>query len=62
MDGFCTTLSYYNTRYNFEFNLTGLSLDDISSVIRQKGESQKGCFKKAKHEFPKNEHFLPPYT
>ena len=29
-------------------------------VIRQKGESQNGCHKKAiTHNFPKNEHFLP---
>ena len=27
-----------------------------SSIIRQKGESQNGCF------FPKNEHLLPPDT
>ena len=33
-----------------------------SSVIRQKGESQNGCFKKTKHAkfSEKNEHFLPP--
>ena len=33
-----------------------------SSVIRQKGESQNGCFKKKKStpNFPKNEHFLVP--
>ena len=31
-----------------------------SSVIRQKGESQKGCFKKTKHaKFSENEHFFP---
>ena len=31
------------------------------SVIRQKGESPNGCFKKTKHpNFPKNESFLPP--
>ena len=31
-----------------------------SSVIRQKGESQNGCFKKkSTSNFPKNEHFLP---
>ena len=34
-----------------------------SSVIRQKGECQKGCFKKTKHaNFPKNNYFLPPDT
>ena len=34
-----------------------------SSGIRQKGESQNGCFKKVKHaKFPKNKHFLPPDT
>ena len=33
-----------------------------SSVIRQKGESQNGCFKKkSTPNFPKNEH-LPPDT
>ena len=33
----------------------------IWSVIRQKGESQNGCFKKQQStvNFPKNEHFLP---
>ena len=32
-----------------------------SSVIKQKGESQNGCYKKIKHsKFHKNEHFLPP--
>ena len=40
--------------------------NDNSSVIRQKGESQNGCFKKTKHEnktnFPKKKHFLPPDT
>ena len=31
------------------------SVSWISSVIRQKGESQGGCFKKTKHtKFPKN--------
>ena len=37
-------------------------MDDIyfSLVIRQKGKSQNGCFKKTKHSsFPKKEHFLP---
>ena len=35
----------------------------ISSVIRQKGESQNGCFKRqSTPNFPKNEHFLPPDT
>ena len=34
-----------------------------SSVIRQKGESQNGCFKKAKHaEISKKQTFLPPDT
>ena len=35
-----------------------------SSLIRQKGKSQNGCFKKTKYaEFSKkNEHFLPPDT
>ena len=32
----------------------------ISSVIRQKGESQSGCFKKAKHAKISEKHFLPP--
>ena len=34
---------------------------NISSVIRQKGESQNDCFKKKQTtpNFPKNEHFLP---
>ena len=32
-----------------------------SSVIRQKGESQNGCFKKAKHvKFSKKRTFLTP--
>ena len=35
----------------------------ISSTIRQKGESEKGCYKKTKQsKFPQNEHFLPPDT
>ena len=35
----------------------------ISSVIRQKGESQKRCFKKAKHaKFSEKRTFLPPDT
>ena len=30
-------------------------------TIRQKGESQNGCYKKTKHaKFPKNKHFLSP--
>ena len=32
-------------------------LSNKSSGIRQKGESQNGCF-----TFPKNKHFLPPDT
>ena len=33
------------------------------SVIRQKGESQNGSFKKTTHaKFSENEHFLPPDT
>ena len=36
------------------------SINNKPSVIKQKGESQKGCFKKTKHTyFPKKEHFLP---
>ena len=35
-------------------------LFSVSSVIRQKGESQNGCFKKAKHTSEK--HFLPLNT
>ena len=35
----------------------------LSSVIRQRGVSRNGCFKKTKQpNFPKNKHFLPPYT
>ena len=36
----------------------------FSSVIRQKGKSQNGCFKKTHFpsNFPKNEYFLPPDT
>ena len=35
----------------------------IPSVIRQKGESQNGYFKKTKHaNFSEKEHFLPPDT
>ena len=34
---------------------------DNSLVIRQKSESQNGCFKKTKPaKFPKNKHFSPP--
>ena len=37
--------------------------ESISSVIRQKGESQNACFKKSKHtKFSKNEHSLSPDT
>ena len=33
----------------------------VSSVIRQKGESQNGCFKKAKHaKISKKQTFLTP--
>ena len=33
-----------------------------SSVIRQKGESQNGCFKKTKHfKFSEKRTFLTPY-
>ena len=36
---------------------------EVLSVIRQKGESQNGCFKKAKHaKISKKKHFLPPDT
>ena len=43
-------------RISFAKILPSLSL----SVIRQKGESQNGCFKKTKHaKFSENEHFLP---
>ena len=36
------------------------SLYHITTVIRQKGESQKGCFNKKQSmpNFPKSEHFL----
>ena len=35
---------------------------DKSSVIRQKGESQNGCFKKTKHvEFSEKQAFLTPW-
>ena len=44
-----------------ECNISYIMFRFKSSVIRQKGESQNGCFKKTKHaKFPKNEHFLPP--
>ena len=37
------------------------SCTDISSVIRQKRESQNGCFKKAKHaEISEKQTFLTP--
>ena len=36
---------------------------DKTPVIRQKGESQNGCYQKTKHvKFPKNKHFIPPDT
>ena len=39
------------------------SRSEISSVIRQKGESQNWRFKKTKHaKFFENEHFLTPDT
>ena len=35
----------------------------VSTVIRQKGETQNGCSKKTKDaKFSENEHFLPPDT
>ena len=37
------------------------TLIDIRSVIRQKGESQNGCFKKTKHaKFSEKQTFLTP--
>ena len=36
----------------------GLQWQETTNVIRQKGESQNGCFKKDTPNFPKNEHFL----
>ena len=40
-----------------------ISILKISSVIRQKGESQKGVSRKqSTPNFPKNEHFLSPDT
>ena len=37
--------------------------DSISSAIRQKDESQNGCYKKAKHaEFSEKQAFLTPVT
>ena len=40
------------------------SLYHITTVIRQKGDSQKGCFNKKQSmpNFPKSKHFLPPDT
>ena len=50
----------YSSYYGKHFNLTTLQ---ISSVIREKGESQNGCFRKTNMlNFPKKEHFLPPDT
>ena len=38
-----------------------LSIDDKASVIRQKGESQNGCYKKTKHaKFSEKRTFLTP--
>ena len=43
-------------RISFAKILPSLSL----SVMRQKGESQNGCFKETKHaKFSENKHFLP---
>ena len=66
----------YENRFHAEVplhNLTGyrpailstiLMKSNNLSVIRQKGESQNGCFKKKQStpNFPKNEHFLPSDT
>ena len=41
--------SFKNKQYNFIWNESIFWHN--SSVIRQKGESQNGCFKKTKHEF-----------
>ena len=49
----------YSCLHSFTFKASFTSLN--SSVIKQKGESKNGCFKKTKHaKFPKYEHFLPP--
>ena len=40
-----------------------IKVRQISSVIKQKGEPQKGVTRKqSKSNCPKNEHFLPPDT
>ena len=51
---------------NLDFSIIQLpffdSSYDLSSVIRQKGESQNGCFKKTKHaKFSEKRTFLTPW-
>ena len=44
-------------------NVTNYYTEVKSSVIRQKGESQNGSFKKtSRSNFPKTNYFLPPDT
>ena len=47
----------------FEHLNPALRTDKFSDKnFLQKGNSQNGCFKKIKPNFPKNEHFLSPDT
>ena len=53
------TLNLKNQFVKFQPDLIFASI--ISSVIRQKGESQNGCFKKAKHaKISEKQTFLTP--
>ena len=54
-------MDFYRTQSTRKRNLQTRRCN--SSVIRQKGESQNGCFKKRKQaKFSEIEHFLPPDT
>ena len=52
-------ISLLNENLVHDFNI--MILNDNSSVIRQKGKSQNGCFKKAKHaKISEKQTFLTP--
>ena len=58
------TLTFFHALLDFVFSTKTFSKDNFinqSSVIRQKGESQNGCFKKTKHaKFSEKQTFLTP--
>ena len=57
---------YHVAHYLWVSSLENIGIQGVilrnSSVIRQKIESQNGCYlKQSLSNFPKNEHFLPPW-